>query len=82
MNRPTPIPGRERVARRRAALRAQGLRPKQFWVPDVHSPEFKEQARRSALAVANSPHEAETQAWIDSAYDWESLPPYDAPLDD
>ncbi|HYN45218.1 MAG TPA: antitoxin MazE family protein [Allosphingosinicella sp.] len=82
MNKPTPVPGRERVARRRAALRAQGLRPKQFWVPDVHSAEFKEQARLASLAVANSPHEAEHQAWIDSVYAWDSLPPYDAPLDD
>lgn len=82
MNKPAPIPGRERVARRRAALRAQGLRPKQFWVPDVNLPVFKEQARRAALAVANSDDEAEVQAWIDSVFDWDTLPPYDAPLDD
>ena len=82
MNKPGPISGRERVARRRAALRAQGLRPKQFWVPDVHSPEFREQARHAALAVASSEEEADVQAWIDSSIDWDSLPPYDAPLED
>lgn len=82
MNKPTPVPGRERVARRRAALRAQGLRPKQFWVPDVHSLEFKEQARLASLAVANSPHEDEDQAWVDSVSCWDDLPPYDAPLDE
>ena len=82
MNKPTPIPGRERVARRRAALRAQGLRPKQFWVPDVHSAEFKEKARLASLAVANSPHEDEDQAWVDSVSCWDDLPPYDAPLDE
>jgi hypothetical protein len=81
MNKPGPVPGRERVAKRRAALRAQGLRLKQFWVPDVHSPEFKEQARLESLAVANSPTEAEDQAFVDSISCWDDLPPYDAPLD-
>jgi DNA-binding LacI/PurR family transcriptional regulator len=66
MNKPTPLSSRERVAKRRAALRAQGLKLKQFWVPDVHSPEFKAQARKEALAIANSPHEADDQAFIDS----------------
>jgi DNA-binding LacI/PurR family transcriptional regulator len=82
VNKQTPIPARERVAKHRAALRAQGLKPKQFWVPDVHSPEFKAEARRAARAIANSPHEAEDQAWIDSISCWDDLPPYDHPLDD
>jgi len=78
MNKPlTPA---ERAARWRARMRAQGLRPKQIWVPDVHSPEFKAEARRQSLLIANSPHEAEDQAFIDSLYDWDDLPPYDAPL--
>lgn len=42
-----PLTGAERVARRRAALRAQGLRPRTFWLPDTRTPEFKEQARKS-----------------------------------
>lgn len=42
-----PLTGAERVARRRAALRAQGLRPKTFWLPDTRTPEFKERARKS-----------------------------------
>lgn len=65
MNKPGPVPGRERVAKRRAALRAQGLRLKQFWVPDVHSPEFKEQARRDCEAI--------NRFWADNPEEWESI---------
>jgi hypothetical protein len=46
----------------------------------MRTPEFKAEARRQSLLVANSPHEAEDQAWVDSLMDWDSLPPYDAPL--
>jgi len=28
------------IARRRSKLRAEGLRPVQFWVPDTRKPEF------------------------------------------
>ncbi|WP_241659683.1 antitoxin MazE-like protein [Sphingomonas glacialis] len=37
----------ERVAKRRAALRAQGLRPKTFWLPDTTTPAFQEEARKT-----------------------------------
>jgi hypothetical protein len=47
-------------------LRRQGLRPIQIWVPDVNSPEFIAEARRQSLAIANSPHEAEDQAFVDA----------------
>ncbi|TBN52632.1 DUF3018 family protein [Hansschlegelia quercus] len=50
----------------RARRRAQGMKLVQFWVPDVRSPEFLAEARRQSLAVANSPQEAEDQAFIDS----------------
>lgn len=65
MNKPGPIPGRERVAKRRAALRARGLRLKQFWVPDVHSPEFKAEARRECEAI--------NRFWADHSEEWESI---------
>ena len=43
----------ERVAKRRAALRAQGLRPIQIWVPDTRAPGFAEEyARQAAIADA------------------------------
>lgn len=70
MNKPGPVPGRERVAKRRAALRAQGLRLKQFWVPDVHSPEFKEQARRDSLAVNAAMRESDDMAFIEAVQYW------------
>jgi DNA-binding LacI/PurR family transcriptional regulator len=82
MGKQEKLTGRERAARYRASMRAKGFRLKQFWVPDVRTPEFKAEARRQSLLVANSPHEAEHQAWVDSVTDWESLPPYDAPLAD
>jgi hypothetical protein len=65
-----PTSSRERVKEHRARLRAQGLRPIQIWVPDVTSPEFKAEAHRQSLLVAQSPEEAEDQAFIDSITDW------------
>jgi hypothetical protein len=51
-------------------LRAQGMRPIQIWVPDVHAPEFAADARRQSLLVAQSPEEADIQAFIDSVVEW------------
>ena len=78
MGKHETLSNRERVAKRRAALRAQGLRPKQIWVPDTRIPGFWEEARRQAAAVAASDHEREDQAFIDSLVDWDSLPAWDA----
>ncbi len=61
-----PRSSRDRVRAHRTELRRQGLRPIQIWVPDVDSPEFIAEARRQSLAIANSPHEAEGQAFIDA----------------
>ncbi|MDB5539483.1 MAG: mazE [Devosia sp.] len=61
---------KERVREHRARLRAQGLRPIQIWVPDTSSEEFKREARRQAQLIANSPFEAEDQAFIDSLQEW------------
>jgi hypothetical protein len=57
---------REKVRKHRERLRAQGLRPIQIWVPDVHSPEFIAEARRQSRLIAESPYEADDQAFIDS----------------
>lgn len=57
---------RDKVRAYRERLRQQGLRPIQIWVPDVNSPEFAAEARRQSLAVANSPHAKEDQAFIDA----------------
>ena len=65
----TDSKNRQRAHRDR--LRAQGLRPVQIWVPDVNAPGFAEEAHRQSLAVANSPTEAEDQAFVDDLIDWD-----------
>jgi hypothetical protein len=65
-----PKPSRDKVRKHRVRLRAMGLRPIQFWVPDVRSPAFLADARRQCVAVANSPYAAEDQAWVDSISAW------------
>ena len=43
-----PLSKIERVERRRAKLRAAGLRPIQVWVPDTRTPGFAEECRRQS----------------------------------
>ncbi len=65
-----PLTGAERVARRRAALRAQGLRPKTFWLPDVSTPEFRERAERSRQWLWDrASEEGQVMAWLDAFND-------------
>jgi hypothetical protein len=64
--RSKPKSSRDKVRAHRAKLRAAGLRPIQIWVPDTRSPDFARQAHRDSLAIANDPHEAEDQAFIDA----------------
>ena len=47
-----PLSRAERVERRRAKLRAAGLRPVQLWVPDTSAPGFAEECRRQSLLIA------------------------------
>ena len=58
----------ERVRKRRIALRAAGLRPVQFWVPDTRRPGFKEECRRqSRLAAASDLADPELANFLDAA---------------
>jgi hypothetical protein len=57
---------REKARAYRERMRAKGLRPVQLWLPDTRTPEFAAEAHRQSLAVANSPTEAEDQAFIDA----------------
>ena len=50
-------------------MRAAGLRPALIWVPDTRSESFREEAHRQSLAVAQSPHNAPDQAFIDAVSD-------------
>lgn len=49
-----PMPVTVRVQKRRAVLRAAGLRPLQIWVPDTRLPGFAEECRRQSQAVAQA----------------------------
>jgi hypothetical protein len=62
------LTGAQRVAKRRAVLRAQGLRPKQSWVPDVRDPKVLEGIRRSVAIIRGQKDENEVMALIDSLY--------------
>jgi DNA-binding LacI/PurR family transcriptional regulator len=70
MGKHQPLTGRERVARHRAALRAQGLKPKQIWVPDVRSPEFLAEARRQSRLVAGSLSGSDDLAFAEALQHW------------
>ena len=56
----------DKVRAYRERMRAQGLRQVQLWIPDVRSAQFKAEAHRQSLAVAQSEGEADDQAFIDS----------------
>lgn len=51
---PEPLSRAERVARRRAKLRAAGLRPVQLWVPDTRAAQFAEECRRQSRLIRDS----------------------------
>ena len=64
----------KRVQKRRAALRASGLRPIQLWVPDTRSPGFAEECRRQCMLLKNDPQEKEIAEWAEALFDdtgWE-----------
>ena len=62
----TASPSRDKVRNHRARMRAKGLKLVQYWVPDVTSPEFKAEAHRQSKLIADSPYEAEDQAFVDA----------------
>lgn len=78
MSKHERISSRDRVARRRATLRAQGLRPKQFWVYDTRAPGFYERINEQMRAIAESPQEKDDQAWVDWLQSQLELPPYES----
>ena len=65
-----PATTAQRVEKRRAALRAQGLRPIQIWVPDTRAPGFGEEcARQAAIVDAANREDAELMDFADAALD-------------
>ena len=60
-------PAAKRVRKRRAVLRAAGLRPIQIWVPDTRRPGFAEEARRqSRLAAASDLADQDLLEFLDA----------------
>jgi len=71
MNVERPLTGAERAKRWRAAMRAKGLRPKVFWVPDTSSPEFIARARRETEVLNRWYNEhPEEVADVMAMHDW------------
>jgi hypothetical protein len=56
----------EKVRAHRERLREQGLRPVQFWLPDVNAKAFRAEAHRQSLLAAQSAHAHEDQSFIDA----------------
>jgi hypothetical protein len=56
-----------KLARHRERMRAAGLRPVQFWVPDTRAPEFVALLRRQCQALAKDPAEAEVLGFTEQA---------------
>lgn len=75
MGKHEPFTSAERTARYRAKMRAKGLRLKQFWLPDTSDPAWRAEAARQSRLIAESEHEAEDQAFVDSISCWDDLPP-------
>ena len=64
-----PKTPRQRMQARRARLRAQGLRPVQYWVPDLRDPRARADLRRQGRLLAQHAENAAIDAWIEAIYD-------------
>ena len=78
------LTGAERVARYRIAKRAQGLRLKQFWVPDMRDPKVLAKIKREVAEMNRRDRASGIMAEIEAMGDelMASLPPYGTPTDD
>ncbi len=56
-----------KVARHRQRMRAAGLRPVQFWVPDTRSPEFAARLRQQCRSLEGDPAEADALRFTEEA---------------
>ena len=61
--------GAQRVAKRRATLRAKGFKLKQIWVPDLNDPKVLEGIRRSVEIIRADKDEQEVMERIGSLHD-------------
>ena len=70
MTSSAPRSNNERTADYRARRRAAGYRLNQRWVLDLENPQILAELKQQCRAIANSPTEAEDQAYVDSLADW------------
>ena len=56
----------DRVAQHRRRLRAAGLRPVRFWVPDVRLPSFAQEAARQSRSAAESDRAEGVMDWVEA----------------
>jgi hypothetical protein len=56
-----------KTVRHRQRMRAAGLRPVQFWVPDTRSPEFAARVREQCQSLKGDPAEAEVLRFAEEA---------------
>ena len=63
--KPKPQTPAQRMASRRARLRAQGLRPVQHWVPDLRDPKILAEIRREGEMLSKHPDNAAIDDWLD-----------------
>jgi hypothetical protein len=63
-------PGSQRAQKYREAMRAKGMRLVQKWVIDTRTPEFKAEARRQSLIIAEANRKnREELEFLDAALD-------------
>lgn len=67
--KPKPKTPKQRMAARRARLRAQGLRPIQHWVPDLRDPKVRAAIRREIAQLSKHPENAAIDDWIEQVAD-------------
>ena len=79
MGKHETLTGAQRVAKRRAALRARGLRLKQFWIADTRDPKVREALRRECEEINRRDAETGAMDWVESlqADLWADEPDYD-----
>lgn len=56
-----------KVARHRERMRAAGLRPVQFWVPDTRTPEFVAQVQQQCHHLKSDPAETDVLRFTEEA---------------
>ena len=63
----SPPVSANKVARSRERMRAAGLRPVQFWVPDTRSPSFVADVRTQCMALRDDSQEHEAMHFAEEA---------------